>query len=162
LETKLLVFLQRCRTSGALKGPNLCDYVFYVGYVGYVVKNIFVICVENKPQPFWRTRILPIDVYPAKTWKRNYLQRCLTSGALEGPNLCDYVSYVNYVVKNIFVICGKNKPKPFWRTLTISIDVYSAKTRKRNHWCSYKDVAPLVLWKGFEFVWLCFLCGLCG
>jgi hypothetical protein len=44
-------------------------------------------------------------------------------------NLCGYVFYVGYVVKKI--------SKPFWRTLILSIDVYSAKTRKRNHWCSY-------------------------
>jgi hypothetical protein len=42
--------------------------------------------------------------------------------------------------------------KPFWRTRILSIDVHPAKTRKRNYWCFYKDVAPLVLWKGQIYV----------
>ena len=167
---------------------NLCGYVFYLGYV-----------VKKISKPFWRTRILLIDVHPAKTRKRNYwcfykdvaplvlwkgfkfvrlcflcglcgykntstvlanphspnwrsfgqnpetklplfLQRCRTSGAMEGLWIC-------VAMFSMWAMWLKKISKPFWRTRILSIDVHSAKTWKQNHWCSYKDVAPLVLWK---------------
>jgi len=109
---------------------NLSGYVFYVGYV--VKKNIQTVLAN--PHSFdWRPFGQNLETKPLV-----FLQRCRTSGALEAPNLCGYVFYVGYVVIKI--------SQPFWRTRILLIDVLSAKTWKRNHWCFYKDVAPLVLW----------------
>jgi len=82
------------------------------------------------------------------------LQRCRTAGALIGLNLCGYVFYLNYVVKKylsiisllcVFIVKLINI-QIFWRTHFSTINVYSAKTRRRFDFWVYKDVAPLVLW----------------
>jgi len=105
--------------------------------VGYVVIKI--------SQPFWRTRILPIDVHPAKTRKRKYLQRCRTSGALVAPNLCDYVFYVNYVVqkKTSSSSAVKTNLNRFGEPAFSQLTSIRPKPGNEN---TYKDVVPLVLW----------------